>query len=155
VTLSRRTKPLYRIAEELRHARRNQEIVTLEQEQLMGEESEIDDEMARYHELIREQEEEIQGVQQQVAARSQEITTLSDRFEKENQHVVDLRLQQTSWPPVSKAAYNTLRRLEDFSRDGARRLEQLAAGYRPQKRTPAADGSRYRGTALTRLARDV
>ena len=42
-------KDLYKAGEDLKNARRHLEIILLEQEQLMGEASEIDDEMSKYH----------------------------------------------------------------------------------------------------------
>ena len=45
-------KALYKISEDLKHAQRHLEIVRLEQEQLMGEELDIDEEMTKYHKAL-------------------------------------------------------------------------------------------------------
>jgi chromosome segregation protein len=46
-------KDLYKATEDLKHAQRHLEIVRLEQERLLGEESDIDEEMARYNETVK------------------------------------------------------------------------------------------------------
>ena len=61
-------KALYKAGEDLKNARRHLEIVQLEQEQLLGEASDIDDEMIKYNTALSKVSNEIHSAQNTVAA---------------------------------------------------------------------------------------
>ena len=61
-------KQIYRLGEDLKNARRHLEIMQLEQEQLMGEESDLDEEMGKYNQALSRMAADVQEVQ--VADRS-------------------------------------------------------------------------------------
>ncbi len=118
-------KALYRKGEDLKIARRNYEIVELEQEQLIGEESDLDDEMAKYNQALARITAEVEQAQASTVDASKGISELSSRLELHNQKVVDLKLQLTAYRTKHENGIQTLKRLKDFQRDSHVRLEQL------------------------------
>ena len=118
-------KALYRLGENLKSARRHCEVVELEQEQLLGEESDLDDEMAKYNKALAEIIAEVEQAQTRTAESSQEISELSSRLEHFNQKVVDLKLQLTAYRTKIENGVLTLKRLREFERDSHLRLQQL------------------------------
>jgi len=119
-------KALYKVSEELKHARRHLEIVRLEQEQLMGEESDLADEMAKYNQALVEMEAEVAGAQQKVADLSGRIEAVSTRLKDFDQQVVELKLRLTALNAKLENSSHTLVRLQQFQDEGVRRLEQLS-----------------------------
>ncbi|MEE4111412.1 MAG: chromosome segregation protein SMC, partial [Desulfobacteraceae bacterium] len=119
-------KTLYRADEDLKTARRHLEIVRLEQEQLMGEEMDLDEEIERYHALLEAMASNVTEAQEHVARTSAQIDEAASKLEAFNQRVVDLKLKLTSATANLDNCAGTLRRLKDFQTDGIRRLEQLS-----------------------------
>ena len=130
-------KTLYKATEDFKHARRHLDIVRLEQEQLLGETSDIDDEMTRHNKIIVEIEKEVKWAQDKVAGTSEKISVVSSELEKINQKIVDLQLKRTSLKARLENGNTTLRRLREFEDDGINRLEQLSReiNEKYQKRT--------------------
>ena len=120
-------KDLYRVSEELKHLRRHLEIVELEHEQLLGEESDIDDEIARHQKLIAEVNSEIDSAEKDVAEKTVHMDSISAQMDEANQHTVDLKLSLNTLHARLENSSNTLRRLKEFQSDGHNRLEQLTA----------------------------
>jgi chromosome segregation protein len=118
-------KALYRIGEDLKNARRHAEITELEQEQLLGEESDLDDQMAEYNKALARITADVQKAQTEAAEASRQIGGLSDRLEGHNQQIVDLKLQLTAYNTKLENGQQTLHRLKEFERDSHVRLEQL------------------------------
>ena len=119
-------KALYRADEDLKNARRHLEIVELEQEQLMGEESDLDEEMQKMTALLKTISDNVAEAQEHVALTSTQIDETTSRLEAYNQRTLDLKLQLTSASANFENCAGTLRRLKDFQADGIRRLEQLS-----------------------------
>jgi chromosome segregation protein len=118
-------KALYRADEDLKNARRHLEIVRLEQEQLMGEEMDLDEEIQRTNTLLETIAKNVADAQESVARTSVQIDETAAQLEAFNQRVVDLKLSLTSASANLDNCTSTLRRLKDFQADGIRRLEQL------------------------------
>ncbi len=119
-------KALYRADEDLKNARRHLEIVRLEQDQLMGEELDLDDEIERYRALLATIAGKAAEAQAHVAHTSDQIDATTAKLEAFNQRIVDLKLKLTSASANLSNCADTLRRLKDFQADGIRRLEQLS-----------------------------
>lgn len=118
-------KSLYRADEDLKSARRHREIVRLEQEQLMGEEMDLDEEIERYNALLETISGNVTEAQEHLARTSARIDETASQMEAFNQRIVDLKLKLTSASANLDNCTGTLRRLKDFQADGIRRLEQL------------------------------
>ena len=119
-------KALYRAGEDLKNAHRRLEIVQLEQEQLLGEASDIDDEMTKYNTALAGVTDEIKSAQDEVAQMSQKINTVSSRMEQYNQTVVELKMKLTALNAKLENSNSSLKRLKEFHEDGLIRLEQLS-----------------------------
>jgi len=116
-------KALYKAGEDLKNARRHLEIVQLEQEQLLGEASDIDDEMSKYNAAIAKISAEINSAQRAVAETSQKISDVSSQMEQFNQTVVELKMQLTALSARLENSNHSLKRLNEFHADGLMRLE--------------------------------
>ncbi len=119
-------KALYRAGEDLKNAQRHLEIVQLEQEQLLGETSDIDDEMTKYNAALAGVSDEIQSAQAAVAQMSEKIIAVSSRMEQYNQTVVELKMKLTALNARLENSSSSLKRLKEFHDDGLIRLEQLS-----------------------------
>lgn len=131
-------KALYKITEELKHAQRHLEIVRLEQEQLMGEESDIEDEIYKYHQALSDIKNKVKTAQDEVANISRTIESVSSELEAKNQNIIDLNLELTSYNTRLENSNNTLRRLKEFYDDGKNRLEQLVTDISQKKQKKSA-----------------
>ncbi|MBW2411266.1 MAG: hypothetical protein JRF72_15830, partial [Deltaproteobacteria bacterium] len=118
-------KRVFKISEELKNAQRHLEIVSLEQEQLLGETSDVDAEMTKTNSLLTRLSDDIQDAQQSVKDTTEKIVAVSGEMEDYNQKVVDLKLKLTAFNAKLENSNNSLRRLRDFYDDGQKRLEEL------------------------------
>lgn len=118
-------KEIYRQTEDLKHAGRHLDIIKLEQEQLWGEESDLDAEMENQNRMLTSIAANVQTAQDNITATSAEITRVSEKLEAFNQYTVDLKLKQTTFQADLENSRNTLKRLEEFQNDGIKRFEQL------------------------------
>jgi chromosome segregation protein len=120
-------KALYKIAEDLKHARKHLEIVRLEQEQAMGEESDMDEQMEKYNRALTEIEARVKTSRDHVVRSSQAIAGAAAEMELFNQKIMDLKLKLTAQTAGLENSNSTLRRLKAFYGDGEKRIEQIAA----------------------------
>ncbi|HSV92043.1 MAG TPA: hypothetical protein VLH81_03165, partial [Desulfobacterales bacterium] len=119
-------KALYKASEELKALRRQLEIVQLEQEQLMGEASDLDDEIGRTDRALAAITADIEAAQNDVARHTTGIDELNLRRQEFDQRVLNFKLEMTSLTARLENTTNSLKRLREFQSDGLRRLEQLA-----------------------------
>jgi chromosome segregation protein len=119
-------KDLYKATEDFKNALRHLEIVRLEHEQLLGEESDIDEEVARYNTAVAEVEEQVKNAQILVSEKLERISVVSSELEALNQKIVDLKLNLTALNAKLENSNNSLRRLKEFQNDGINRTEQLS-----------------------------
>lgn len=118
-------KALYKAAEELKGQRRQLEIIQLEQEQLLGEASDLDDEIGRADRALAAIAADIQAAQEAVARLTQERAALAERLQAHNRAIVDLKLEHTALHAKLENSAGSLKRLRDFQADSLRRLAQL------------------------------
>ncbi len=123
-------KALYKASEELKHARRQLEVVHTEQDQLLNEENGIEDEMETSNKVLAQVESEIKAVQDKILNKTNETASISEEMENFNQKTVDLRLKLTNLTARRENSTHTLRRLKDFQGDGVTRLSQLSDDIR-------------------------
>jgi chromosome segregation protein len=134
----------YRLDEALKHARRRLEIVRLEQEQFMGEEMDIDEELARHNETLARIAREVREAQEKVSRMSLAVDDLSGEVERSTQDVVELQLEHNALKSRIENNRRTLERLGAFYRDGQARYEQIG-GEIDQKRRKAAEAAEAMG----------
>jgi len=126
-------KDLYKATEDLKHAQRHLEIVQLEQERLLGEESDIDEEMTQYNEAVSVVENQVKNAQETVSEKLEQIAAVSSEMEAFDQKIVDLKLQLTSLSAKLENSNNTLKRLKEFQNDGIQQIEQLSRDISQKK----------------------
>jgi chromosome segregation protein len=126
-------KAVYRIGEDLKNAQRHLDILQLEQEQLMGEEIDMDEEISKYHQALSEIGDEIGDAQEAIRQCGTAIENKSARLEQYDQRLLDLKLQNTGLQAQLENSGNTLRRLREYRADSAERLEQLKIEYQKKK----------------------
>ncbi|MFH1581344.1 MAG: chromosome segregation protein SMC [Pseudomonadota bacterium] len=131
-------KFLYKTTEDLKHARNHLEIICLEQDQLLGEKSDIDEEMAKYNKELSEITNSVKIAQDKVTETSKKIDSASYEMENFNQSVIDLNLELTALNAKLENSNNTLKRLEEFSDDGVKRLGQLSLEIKQKKQKKQA-----------------
>jgi chromosome segregation protein len=133
-------KTFYKTTEDLKLANRHLEIIRLEQEQLLGEETDIDAQMDEYNKVITEIENNIQTASEKVNANAAEVDRLSKAMDQYNQKIVDQKLEMTSLRAKLENCNNTLNRLIEFQKDGLQRFEQLTIeiSQKNQKRISCA-----------------
>jgi chromosome segregation protein len=119
-------KALYKFSEDLKTLRRQLEIVELEQEQLLGEASDLDDEIGRTDRALAAIAADIQEAQAAVADLTQRIAGLTERLQEFNQRLVNLKLEMTTLNARLENSTGSLRRLKEFQADGLRRIDQIA-----------------------------
>jgi len=120
-------KALYKVSEDLKHARRHLEVVQLEQEQILGEADDTTAEMNRTNAAIAEIGVRITTAQETVAATTGQIDALKLEMEGFNRNIIDLQMKLTSAEAGLENSKTTLRRLNEFQADGLARKEQLEA----------------------------
>lgn len=135
-------KALYRTSEELKHALRHREILELEHEQLLGEESDIDDEIAQTRSALEALTQDISDAKEAVAEKTRRLNEVSNQLTAFNQKIVDLKLNLTALNARLDSSNNTLRRLYEFQEDGSVRLKQIAEEVALKERKLAAAQAR-------------
>jgi chromosome segregation protein len=120
-------KDYYKASEDLKHCRHHLEIVRLEQEQLMGEESDADEELAKYNKALAEISDQIISLQNTVAEKSAQAESISAKVNTFDQETVELKLKLTSLNAGLENSSNTENRLKEFLDDNIEQLEQLSA----------------------------
>lgn len=150
-------KALYKATEDLKHSRRHLEIVRLEQERLLGEESDIDEEMARYDKAVAEIENDVKAAQNRVSEKLEQISIVSSEMEDFNQRIVDYKLKLTASNARLENSDNTLKRLKEFQNDGIKRLEQLSMeiSQKKQKRIASKQKIEEYGQVLSGMYDDM
>lgn len=118
-------KALYKVTEDLKHARRHLEVVRLEQEQIMGEADDTTAEMNRTNAAIEKIAASIAAGQERIVATSGQLEDLKRKLEGFNRNIIDLQMQVTAAEAGLENSNNTLRRLHEFQADGLARKEQL------------------------------
>lgn len=131
-------KAHFKAEEAARQARRRLEIARLEQEQLMGEASDIDAQLESYRQAVARIQAEVRDIQQTVALKSRESGAVSDEMEAHSQHLLDLKLRQTALQARFENNTATLKRLHTFRDDGLERLAQIAQEISQKTRKQAA-----------------
>jgi chromosome segregation protein len=119
-------KNIYKITEELKHAHRLHDIAQLEQEQLMGEEFDLDEEIQNYGQVIEKIAQEIADAQASVTSSTREIDSLASQLKSYEETVMDLKLRKTSLSAQLDNSQNTARRLQAFQQDSQKQLEELS-----------------------------
>ncbi len=146
-------KALYKVSEDRKHADRHLEVLELEQEQLLGEESDVDAEMSKFKDALCRMEKEVQSKQAEVVEASGQIEAVRMDMETYKQQVMELKLKQTALMATLDNRRGSLRRLKDFQKDAFERLEQLTTDISTKQGRYQAAGAKI--GALERQLADM
>ena len=138
-------KTLYRLTEDFKHAQHHLEVVRLEQEQLLGEESDVDEEISKFQSALQQMADKIKTKQLEVTEATRQIETVEGDMEEINQRLVDLKLKQTALNAKIENSTGSLRRLKDFQKDAIHRLQQLSEDIAVKKKKRAESEQKVDG----------
>ncbi len=132
-------KDLYKTAEQVKHARRQHEIICLEKERLEGEKEDIETEIEEHDTALEAIKQDIADAETAVDQTKQTIDELSETVKTHDQHEVDLKLEVTKLQAELDSSRSTLRRLRKFSEDGAAQIQNIQSdiGIKSEKRNSA------------------
>jgi chromosome segregation protein len=119
-------KHAYKAQETLKQARRRLETAQLEQENLGGEDADMEAEVARNQTLLEQIRRETAAVQTEISETADAIQTLTQETEAANQRWMECRLQRTTLNAELENARGTLERLKKFREDAARRMAEIS-----------------------------
>ena len=126
-------KALYKAGEDLKHSLRHLEILQLEMEQIVGEKSEIDDEILRYNQAREEIKSKVRASQEEIARAQEKISSVALKNKEYDQGIIDLNLKLTSLNAGMESSNNTLKRIKSFQDDGIKRFKQIAVEITQKK----------------------
>jgi len=137
-------KELYRLHESLKHDRRHLEILHLEEEQIQGERTDLDEELNRHRSALNELTDEILSRETTIEQIGSSVEKASENLAAANEKVVGLKLRATTLQAEYESNVNTLRRLTDFQQDRHDRLAQLERALRQTEEDRTATKERLR-----------
>lgn len=137
-------KNAYKAAEMRKQAGRRLELAQLELEQLGGEDTDMEAEIARNHTALLQVQQEIAVSQAESRRTAESIDKLSLETDAANQRWMACRLQLTALNAELESTRNTLARLVSFREDGLQRIEQISQGRDENRRKITAAALRIR-----------
>jgi chromosome segregation protein len=131
----------FQASESLKHHQSHYEIVTLEKEKLLGEKTDIEDEIAAHDAALSEITRNEESVEKEIKTISDRISSLSEQVNTFNQTEMDLKLSLTRLNAELDNSNKTLGRLSEFEKEGVKQSEQIKQDIiiKTQKSRQAAD----------------
>lgn len=118
-------KSLFKATEAVKQAQRHREILHLEQEQLMGEHTDTEEEIAKYHEELGKLLQDVKNTQQAIDMLTAAIHDGTQAIESHHEKIVEIQLESTGTSANLENARSTLKRLKDFESDAHERLKLM------------------------------
>ena len=118
-------KELYQAAETLKHASNHLEIITLEKENLMGEATDIDKEIAKHNSALNRITRDEKSVEKEIKEISDQVASLKDQIYGFDQKEMDLKLELTKLSAELENTDKSLARLAEFQAEGIKQAEQI------------------------------
>ncbi len=118
-------KDLFKAGESLKTADQRLEIIQLEQEQLLGEETDLEEEISRYDRALAEIIDKVEAAQETVSCTNARIQSMAEKMKKISQREMDLKLELTSFNAQRENHLSSVRRLNEFLTDQENRYSQL------------------------------
>ncbi|MDA8404136.1 MAG: chromosome segregation protein SMC [Desulfobacteraceae bacterium] len=115
----------YQVSETLKHTRHHYEIITLEREKLLGEKSDMDDEIAAHDRVLNDIARDEAATEAEIHGISEQIASFTNQMSDFNNREMDMKLTLTRLQAESDNARKTLNRLRQFQTDGQRQVEEI------------------------------
>lgn len=120
-------KQAYKTAEDLKHAARNFDIIQLEQDQLSGEEADLEAETEKCHANLIQIRDQITQTQTRAEEVQRAIEALMLQSEAAHQEFMTQQMRLTALTAEHDNNRKTRQRLQEFLKDGHQRQEQITA----------------------------
>lgn len=130
-------KALFVSVEALKQAEKKREILYLEQEQLSGEDEDINQEITSLTQSLEAIHGDIQGIESRIEDTTDRITAITVQLETRNKTVVELQLRISSLKAKRENYHSSLKRLEEFLHEGMKRKTRLEDEIREKKERSA------------------
>ncbi len=118
-------KQHFQASETLKHTRGHYKVICLERDKLVGEKTDIDEEIAAHDAALQEIIEQETGLEQAIQEMSDEINTLNLKLNDLSQAEIELKLTRTRLSAEIENAKKTLSRLKEYQTDGLHQMEQI------------------------------
>ncbi len=135
-------KDLFKAEESLKTAGQRLEIIQLEQEQLLGEETDLEEEISRYDRALAEIIDKVEASQETVSCTNARIQSMAEKMEKISRREMDLKLELTSFKAQRDNHLNSVRRLNEFLTDQENRYSQLVQDIETKINKKSAAGEK-------------
>lgn len=118
-------KKQFQASESLKHALSQYELIRLEKEKLLGEKTDIEDEMTAHDAALSEIMNQEKAVENEISRITESIASLSEKIAAFHQSEMDLKLSFTKLQAELDNTEKTLKRLGEFQREGIVQAEQI------------------------------
>ena len=118
-------KENYRMSADLDAANHRLEILELEEQQLDGEETDLDDEINKFNQALAAVQKRLRETESMIAQAGESVNQASLNYEAFNQATMELRLKLSASQAELESNQKTLTRLRSFQTDTAQRREQI------------------------------
>lgn len=134
-------KTLYKTTEKLKHAKRQLEIISLENERLAGETEDVNSEIAHHDQVLTDISHDIEREKSEIAAITEAIEEQRETIRVFDNRLVDLKLSSTRISAEMDNTRRTLSRLKEFQKESMERAEEIRtnieSGKKQKKETEA------------------
>ncbi len=134
-------KKHFQASESLKHTLSHYEIISLEKEKLLGEKTDIEDEISAHDAALSEISKNEESAELEIKKITDRISSLSSQIKAFNQSEMDLKLSLTKFNAELENTTKTLNRLKEFQTEGLKQTEQIKKDIiiKTQKSEQAAD----------------
>ncbi len=115
----------FQASESLKYTLSHYEIITLEKEKLLGEKTDIEDEIAAHDAALSEITKNEESAELEIKKITDRISSLSEQINAFNQTEMDLKLSLTRLNAELENTNKTLTRLKEFQTEGLKQTEQI------------------------------
>ncbi|MBC2717519.1 MAG: chromosome segregation protein SMC [Desulfobacteraceae bacterium] len=115
----------FQASESLKYTLSHYEIITLEKEKLLGEKTDIEDEIAAHDASLADISKSEETAELEIKKISDQISSLSEQIKAFNQTEMDLKLSLTRLNAELENTNKTLIRLKEFQTEGLKQTEQI------------------------------
>ena len=147
----------FQASETLKHTLNHYEIMTLEKEKLLGEKTDIEDEITAHHAALAAINKNEKSAELEIKNITERISFLSEQINTFNQTEMDLKLSLTRHNAELENTNKTLARLKEFQTEGLKQSEQIKKDIiiKTQKSSQAGTEIAAAGKKLSDTLKDL
>ena len=147
----------FQASETLKHTLNHYEIMTLEKEKLLGEKTDIEDEITAHHAALAAINKNEKSAELEIKNITERISFLSEQINTFNQTEMDLKLSLTRHNAELENTNKTLARLKEFQTEGLKQSEEIKKDIiiKTQKSSQAGTEIAAAGKKLSDTLKDL